>query len=96
MYQAEFRSVLLLNRHCAVRQDQKGAGVMEQFIVVVVGSVVGITVNKTAKWGIAALKAKGVKVPTWVERVGPGVLGTVAGLGVDGAEQIVTGHDTTA
>lgn len=70
---------------------------MEQLIMIVVVPVVGIAANRTAKWGIAALKAKGVKVPTWVERVAPEVIGTVAGLGAGGAGEIVIGqHDTTA
>lgn len=71
---------------------------MEQLIGMVVVSVVGIAANRTAKWGIAALKTKGVKVPTWVERVAPEMIGTVAvGLGAGGAEEIVNGrHDTMA
>jgi hypothetical protein len=70
---------------------------MEELIGVAVVSVVGFAAKRTAKWGIVALKAKGVNVPTWVERAAPGVIGTVAGLGAAGAEEIVTErHDTTA
>jgi hypothetical protein len=64
VYQAEFRSVLLLTEQTLRGPSgSEGMGVKEQLIGVVVVSVVGVAASRTAKWGIAALKAKGVKVP---------------------------------
>jgi hypothetical protein len=70
---------------------------MEDLIGAAVVSVVGFAAKRTAKWGIVALKKKGVNVPTWVERAAPGVIGTVAGFGAAGAEEMVSErHGATA
>jgi len=53
----------------------------EELIVLLVVPAVGYVTRKVTQKGVAALRARGVKVPTWIERGAPAMISTVAGAG---------------
>ncbi len=54
---------------------------MEDLFVYAVATGMAYVTKKVTQKGIATLKAKGVKVPVWMERVAPSMVGGAMALG---------------
>ncbi|MCA2216281.1 hypothetical protein [Jidongwangia harbinensis] len=58
---------------------------MEELVALIVIPVVGFVARSAAKKGIAVLKAKDVKIPSWLAEHAPSLVGGVASVGAGGA-----------